>query len=53
MFFNRGSSRNPSSSAKANPTTDAPWVSIQLVPMSRDMCRLSASDAYRSRSASS
>jgi len=27
MFFNRGSSRKPSSSVNANPTTDAPWVS--------------------------
>lgn len=27
MFFNRGSSRKFSSSVKANPTTEAPWVS--------------------------
>jgi hypothetical protein len=31
MLRRRGSSRNPSSSVKANPTTLAPWVSTQLV----------------------
>ena len=27
MFFSRGSSLKPSSAVKANPTTEAPWVS--------------------------
>jgi hypothetical protein len=28
MFFSRGNSLKPSSSVKANPTTEAPWVSV-------------------------
>ncbi len=28
MFFSRGSSLKPSSSEKANPTIEAPWVSV-------------------------
>jgi hypothetical protein len=28
MFFNRGNSLNPSSSVNANPTTEAPCVSV-------------------------
>ena len=28
MFFSRGSSRKPSRYAKANPTIEAPWVSV-------------------------
>ena len=40
MFFSRGSSWKPSRWAKANPTTEAPWVSVYWRSISAEVrCR--------------